>query len=176
MYSDALPLPNARSVVLDYLLRALGVTGSYLYAPEPGLPDNSIRVEERGCVLCATDAREPMFRSAVAALAGEQRVDAVLIRIAGQDDDFVRTSVDVSLGLLPGAGPWSTAGLEIWTSAQDTAWFVPPTFGPAVSVSEEGLILEMVPPYATMAQRTAGVLRAAGEIAALLPALVAEPR
>ena len=47
-------------------------------------------------------------------------------------------------------------------------WFVPTGFGPAVAVTGEGLTLEMVPPYATSAERTVGVLRAGAEIACLL--------
>lgn len=80
------------------------------------------------------------------------------------------STVDLSLGLLPGANPWPMNDLEPWVSRDGALWLVPVAFGPAVSVGSDGLMLELVPPYGTLAQRTAGVLRAAGELASLMPA------
>ncbi len=113
----------------------------------------------------------PLFRDAVTALAADLRYDVVLVRVAGVDVDFVRTSIDLTLGLLPGAAPWSMRALEPWVSRDGALWLVPQTFGPVVSVSADGFVLELVPPYKTMAQRTAGVLRAAGEVAGLMLAM-----
>jgi hypothetical protein len=176
MTITVLPTSDLESVVLGYLLNALDVNDTYACALEGALPDATIYVEERGAVLAATIAPPPVFRDAVATLAEEQRYDVVLVRVASLDEDAVRSTVDLSLGLLPGAKPWAMNDLEPWASRDGQLWLVPAGFGPAVSVSYEGVILELVPPYQTLAQRTAGVLRAAGELASLLPVITAEVR
>ena len=165
-----LPTFDLESAVLGYLLNALDVSDSYACTLEAALPDATIYVEERGAVLTVTTTPTPLFRNAVASLAAEQRYDVVLVRVATVDEDIVRSSVDLSLGLLPGADPWSMNELELWVSSDGALWLVPPAFGPTVSVSNEGFVLELVPPYQTMAQRAAGIIRAGGELASLMPA------
>lgn len=171
MTIDILPTSDLESAVLGYLLHGLDVNDTYACALESALPDATIYVEQRGAVLATTVAAEPLFRDAVVALATEQRYDVVLVRVVEVDADFVRTSVDLTLGLLPGAAPWSMRALEPWVSRNGGLWLVPPTFGPVVSVSADGFVLELTPPYQTLAQRTAGVLRAAGELASVTPVL-----
>lgn len=172
MTTTILPTSDLESVVLGYLLNALDINDTYACTLEAALPDATIYVEERGAVLGVTTAPAPLFRAAVAGLAAEQRYDVVLVRVAIVGEDLVRTTVDLSLGLLPGADPWPMNGMEPWVSRDGALWLVPPTFGPAVSVSNAGVVLELLPPYQTLAQRTAGVLRAAGELASLMPELV----
>lgn len=166
MNINTLPMADLQAVTLGYLLQALEADGRYASTPASGLPVTTLHVEERGCVLSVTAAPAPLHGDAVLPLATELRFDVALLRVTHLDHDFVRLEADLALGLLPGA-PWPMQGLEPWRGRDGAFWLVPQAFGPAVSVDVDGLHLELVPPYHTLAQRSAGVLRAAGELALL---------
>ena len=166
MNIDTLPTADLQAVTLGYLLHALEAEGRYAYSPTPGLPATTLHVEERGCVLSVTAAPAPLFADGVLPLATKLHFDVALLRVTHIDQDLVRLEAELALGLLPGA-PWPMAGLEPWRGRDGALWLVPEVFGPAVSVDADGFHLELVPPYHTLAQRSAGVLRAAGELALL---------
>lgn len=157
------PACTASSTVLGYLLHALSASESYPYAPELGLPASTIRLDDHGVVLSVTQAAAPLFRDTVAQVASEQHCDVVLVRIFEVAEYYLHTTVDFTLGLLP-CTPWAMRDWSLWTGADDRLWLVPEGFGPCVLVTSDGLHLELVPPYPTMAQRSAGVLRAAAEL------------
>ena len=158
--------------ILGSMLHSLSARQRYAIAPGAGLPDATIYVEERGVVLSVTSEAAPRYRADIEALAHEMTYDVALIRFIGRDSDFVHLTVDLTLGLLP-CQPFSMTDLRLWTGRDGDTWLVPETFGPAVSLSEVGFSLELLAPYDTQAQRSAGIFRAAGNIARLLqPAVV----
>lgn len=171
MSQDVLPRVDLRSVTLGYLLHALNTSAEYIQSPGWALPDATVLVEHRGAVLSMTTAEPPLFREVVTSLAADLHYDVVLLRVAAVDADRIGVTADVSLGLLPCATPWVMEGLEPWVSTDGELWLVPDTVSAAVSVTDEGFHLEMVPPYQTLAERSAGVLRAAREMADLLTSL-----
>jgi hypothetical protein len=57
----------------------------------------------------------------------------------------------------------------VWTGLGGDTWLVPQGVGPAVSLTVEGCSLELLPPYGTLAERASGILRAAADIASLVP-------
>lgn len=176
MNNDVLPRVDLRSVTLGYLLYALNTNGEYAQSPGWALPDATVLVENRGAVLSMTTAKPPLFRGAVTSLAATLHHDVVLLRVGDVGSDYVEVTADVSLGLLPCAMPWVMGGLEPWVSLEGELWLVPDTVSAAVSVTDEGLHLEMVAPYQTLAERCAGVLRAAREMADLPTSLGAGVR
>lgn len=154
---------TAGSTVLGYLLHALSASDIYPHAPDFGLPTSTIRLDDRGMVLSVTHAVAPLFREAAATIAAEQHCDVVLVRVVEVGDHYLHTQVDFTLGLLP-CVPWSMRDWALWTGNDDRLWLVPQGSGPCVLVAPDGLHLELLPPYPTMAQRSAGVLRAAAQL------------
>lgn len=157
------PACTAGSTVLGYLLHALSASDTYPYAPGPSLPDSTILLDDRGLVLCATHAAAPLFRDTTAKLAAEQDCDVVLVRITDVSEYYLHTKVDFTLRLLS-PEPWSMRNWSLWAGSDDRLWLVPDAFGPCVLIAPDGLHLELIPPYPTMAQRSAGVLRAAAQM------------
>ena len=160
---------RAAATALGYLLDALGVDGHADTAndfPLPGLPAAAL-VRDQNAVVVATAEPTPYGRVGVQLAAAERRLDIVMLRVEHDEDGAVVISVDLTLAALPHA-PWSFTDFSLWAGADGNVWFVPAGFGPAVAVTSEGLTLAMVPPYATSAERTVGVLRAGAEIACLL--------
>lgn len=145
-----------QSTAIGYVLQALAASGAYDLEPVPGLPGHALPVENRGCILAVTSLPAPLFRRGVRAAAAELQYDVVLLRI---NDDMDAVHADVTLGLMPGE-PFVLDGMALYEAENGNLWFVPPTFGPAVSVSADGLILELLTPYETLGQRDAGVARA----------------
>lgn len=170
------PACTASSTVLGYLLHALSASDTYPYAPHLGLPNSTIWLDDHGLVLSATHAAPPLFRDAVAKLAVEQHCDVLLVRIIDVSEHYLDTSVDFTLGLLP-CEPWSLRNWSLWAGADDQLWLVPDAFAPCVLFAPDGLHLELIPPFPTMAQRSAGVLRAAAQLKQLFrPAEVLQCR
>lgn len=157
------PACNATTTVLGYVLHALSASDTYPYAPNLGLPTSTIRLNDHGLILSATHAPAPLFRDAAAKLAMEQHCDAVLVRITDVSEHYIDTAIDFTLELLP-CEPWSLRNWSLWAGADDQLWLVPDAFAPCVLIAPDGLHLELIPPYATMAQRSAGVLRAAAQL------------
>jgi len=145
-----------QSTAIGYVLQALAASGTYDLAPFPGLPDHAFPVENRGCIVAVTSLPAPLFRPGVRAAAAELQYDVALLRV---DDDMDAVHADVTLGLMPGE-PFVLGGMALYEAESGNLWFVPPTFGPAVSISADGLILELLTPYDTLDQRVAGVARA----------------
>ncbi|MEN2786753.1 hypothetical protein ACFOKI_01360 [Sphingomonas qilianensis] len=159
---------DVAGVSLGYMLHALSAKGRYAYVRGNEFPDAAILVEDRGAVICVTAAPAPKLRDVINAFAQDLRYDVALVRITGQDRDFIRLSIDLTLGLLP-CEPWAMHDLELWTGRTGDTWFVPEGFCPAISLTSDGFSLELLPPYNTLAERSAGILRAAADVASLLP-------
>ena len=157
---------TADSTIIGYLLQALAADGTYDYKPGLGLPPSTVRLDRRGVILSVTAAASPSYRARAADLAAALACDVVLLRMTGIDEDFVHVAADMTLGLVPGGAP-SFSGYTPWERRDGRLWLVPEGFGPAVAVDADGFTVELDPPYHTQAQRTAGVLRAAGALAQL---------
>jgi hypothetical protein len=163
------PTTYAAATALGYLLDALGVDRHASPAddfPLPDLPGASL-VRGHDTVMVTTDEPAPHGRVAMRTAAAERHLDIVLLRVEHDEDGAVTVSADLTLAALPHA-PWSFTELSLWAGSEGDIWFVPAGFGPAVAVTSGGLTLELLPPYATSAERTVGVLRAGAEIACLL--------
>ncbi|MGN6277691.1 MAG: hypothetical protein ACTHM8_03085 [Sphingomonas sp.] len=144
-----------QSTAIGYVLQALAASCTYDLEHVPGLPDHALPVIDRGCVLAVTSLPAPLFRPGVRAAAAKLQYDVALLRI---DDDMDTVHADVTLGLMPGE-PFVLDNMALYDAEDGNLWFVPPTFGPAVSISADGLILELLTPYESMDQRDAGVAR-----------------
>jgi len=145
-----------QSTAIGYVLQAMAASGTYDLEPVPGLPDHALPVVNRGCILAVTSLPAPLFRPGVRVAAAELQYDVALLRI---DDDIDAVHADVTLGLMEGE-PFVLDNMALYETEGGNLWFVPPTFGPAVSVSADGLILEILTPYDTLDQRESGVARA----------------
>ena len=152
------------AAVRGYLLEALAASDCYALVAVEGLSSDCLLVRECDVMIATTSAATPMFRGAVEQIATARREDVLLLRVGDPEDGLLRVEVDLTLAALPGI--WVENGLRIWTDYA-TRWLVPEAFGPSVLVSSDGLHLELVPPYATLAQRDAGIARAEHEMARL---------
>lgn len=145
-----------QSTAVGYVLEALAASCTYDFQCIAGLPDHALPVLDRGCVLAVTSLPAPLFRRAVRDAAAALQYDVALLRI---DDDLDAVRADVTLGLMQGE-PFVLDNMALYEAGDASLWLVPPTFGPAVSISSYGLILELLAPYDTMNQRADGVIRA----------------
>lgn len=150
------------SVVRGYILEALAAPNSYDLVDVYGLPPGIIVVPERDLMVAATAAPLLNYLSAVERVATERTLDVLLVQFSDLKDALIRIDVDVALAAMPGI--WVEKGLRIWTDYQ-TRWLVPEGFGASVLISPEGLRLELVAPFETLAQRDAGIARAEHEMA-----------
>lgn len=146
------------STAIGLLLEALGASDSYDYLPVRGLPSPAIHVPERDALIAVTSAASPLFAAQIEAVAAEHHLDVVLLRV-GEARRGGPIGVDVALGSLPCA-VWAERGFTLYHDAGN-AWLVPALFGAAVSVSPDGFCLEIIPPYASLAEREHGIQRAA---------------
>lgn len=156
------PSCTAASTALGYVLQALCANGTYDHQGLPGLPDG-ICVAERDAVLVTTPTPSPLFRRAAERLAAERRLDVALLRVGDLTGDAVSVTVDLTLAALPHAF-WPMPDLTLWTGPAGHVWLVPATLDASVAVTDEGFLLDIVPPYASLAERAIGVARAAREI------------
>ena len=161
-----LPTRDLASTTLGYVLEALAATSSYTYGGDPGLPASTVHVEERGALIGVTTASAPAYRSCLDALARAAYYDAALLRVNAVADGLVHVTADVTLALLP-CRPWSMIDLALWAGRGGDLWLVSDGFGACVSITEDGLSAELVPPYETLAERAEGVFRAGGRLADL---------
>ncbi len=153
-----------QSTAVGYVLQALAASGAYDLQCFAGLPDHALPIVDRGCVLAVTRLPAPLFRRGVREAAAALQYDVALLRI-DEDRDAVRA--DVTLGLMAGE-PFILDNMALYKAGDGSLWFVPPVFGPSVSISADGLILELLAPYQTMDQRADGVMRARDAIQHLL--------
>ena len=160
------PSCTAASTALGYILQALGVERACDRQYLPGLPDG-LYVAEREALLVATSTPAPLFRRAAEHAAAIARLDLALLRVGERAEGAVRVTADVMLAALPHA-PWPIPDMSLWTGPAGQLWLVPAGFGAAVAVTPEGFLLDMVPPYVSLAGREIGIARAAREIGALL--------
>lgn len=160
------PSCTAASTALGYVLRALGVDDAYDLQHLTGLPDG-IHIAEREAMLVATSTPAPLFRKAAEQLAAITRLDVVLLRVGDRVDGALPVTADLTLAALPHA-PWPMVDLALWTGPAGQVWLVPSGFRASVEVTAEGFLLDLLPPYASLAEREIGVARAACEIGRLL--------
>lgn len=162
------PSCTAASTALGYVLRALGVDDAYDLQHLARLPEG-IHIAEREAMLVATSTPAPLFRRAAEQLAAIARLDVVLLRIGDRVDGTLPVTADLTLAALPHA-PWPMVDLALWTSPAGQVWLVPFGFGASVAVTAEGFLLDLLPPYASLAGREIGIARAAREIGCILAA------
>lgn len=152
------------SIATGLLLEALAASDTYDYVPVRGLPTPALHVAERDALIAVTTAASPLFAAGLEAIAGEHRLDVILLRIGDADHGVI--GADFALGSLP-CSVWVEQGFALYRDASGL-WLVPEWVGPAVSITREGFCLEMVPPFSTLAERERGVRRAAGDVARIL--------
>lgn len=159
-----MPGLSPASIAVGLLLEALAAGGTYDQVTLPGLP-HAIHVPERDAIIAATTAPAPMFGAELEAIAAERRLDIVLLRVGDLDAARPVIGVDFALGSLPCA-VWAVSNFSLYHDAYGT-WLVPAHFGPAVSVTWEGMNLEITAPYGDFLERAAGIARAARNLSRL---------
>ncbi len=162
------PACTAASTALGYVLVALEVDGTRDLQFLDGLPDG-LYLPEREAMLVATATPAPLFRKAAEQLAAIARLDVVLLRVGDRVDGALPVTADLTLAALPHA-PWPMVDLSLWTGPAGQLWLVPFGFGASIAVTSEGLLLDMVPPYPSLAERKIGLARAAREIGGIFAA------
>ncbi len=164
--NDNLPFGcSAQSTAIGYILEALAAPDSYGFVEGRGLPPATILVPDRAAVIAVTTVTPPAYRDAIERAASALHSDVLLLRVGHVADALMPASADVALGALPGR-PWVEHDLAPWADRR-SLWLVPPGFGPSISVTPDGLCVELVPPYQTLAQREAGIYRAQHALARL---------
>jgi len=153
------------SIAAGLLLEALGAGDTYDYAPVRGLPAPALHVPERAALIAVTTAAPPLFAASLPAIAAEHRLDVVLLRLDRVGRSQAITA-DVALGSLPCA-VWADHDFALYADATGL-WLAPEGCGPAVSVSPDGVNLEMVPPFALLDERARGIARAIRSFGRLL--------
>lgn len=128
------------------------------------MPPSTVRVDDRGVILSVTPRPLDLYRDWARDLAVALTSDVVLLRLEQIEDALIHVAADLTLGLLPGK-PLSLPDHALWASPDGELWLVPQAYGPVVSVDPSGLTLELITPYETLQQRSAGLLRAAGALA-----------
>ncbi|MBM7406235.1 hypothetical protein EDF69_001801 [Sphingomonas sp. JUb134] len=152
------------STATGLLLEALGASDTYDYVPVRGLPTPALHVPERDALIAVTTAAPPMFAGSLEAIAGEHRLDVVLLRLGDAGRGVI--AADFALGSLPCA-VWVERNFALYRDASGL-WLVPERAGPSVSITPTGFCLEMVPPFSTLTERERGVRRAACDMARIL--------
>lgn len=156
---------TGQPAALGYILAALAAPNSYHRVQLDGLPSSTIFVAERDAMIAVTTAAPPTFRAALERAAARLHADVLLLRTGAVTDALMPVSADVVLDALPGQ-PWVQHDLTPWTDHR-SLWLVPAGFGPSISVSPDGLWVEPMPPFPTLAQREAGIYRAQHALARL---------
>lgn len=146
---------SPESVAVGCILEALNAPDTYDLRQIAGLPDHTLVVEDAGAILSITTAPAPRHRDIVRDVATTLEYNVVLFRIA---DDQI--TADVTLGYGSRAS-LSLRDLTLHQTDSNSWWLVPAGFGPAISISEDGVILELVPPYQSLEERAAGIAQAA---------------
>lgn len=162
------PQPIA-SVLTLHLLAELGWTcasgdpGDVTAVRGHGMPADTVVLAQPDVALSVTCRDAPVFRDKVAELAAAQSRDVVLMRCCRTSDIFP-VGVDITLGG-HGLDPFSLYDLSLYRHGDGVLWLVPEYHGPSVRITTTGLELEFCAPYDTFAERLAGVLRAATQLA-----------
>lgn len=155
---------SVASILCSYMATALDPNPGITRMIGCGLPADTVSVHRQDVILSFTCLSAPHFRAKVRAVAQMHSRDVVLVRSCRSADVFpVTTDVTLAGG---GLAPFDLYDLELYRHQDQSLWLVPPLFSAAVLLSADGLILQMVPPYSTVRQRSTGVYRATAEIAA----------
>lgn len=162
MATTYLPTSTAASTALGYILEAMGARDTYDEVPITAMPVGTY-VPERDALIVATPARAGRFRCAAELAAADRRLDILVLHVGDLDEGAVEVEVDLVLAALPHA-PWPFQDLSIWSGPAGEVWLVPALFGPAIEVTPEGLMLDLIPPYQSLHERELGVRRAAHDI------------
>lgn len=147
---------------IGYVLNALGVGDDYDVVDAEGLSSAVVYVPSRDAMVAQTHAAAPLFRAGVEASALRYAADVVLLRVGTACDKPEPVTADIALAAPPCAA-WVENDLTLWSDGS-SVWLVPAAFGPSVAISAEGFSVRLVPPYETLAERNAGVARAARTI------------
>ncbi|WNO53172.1 hypothetical protein [Stakelama saccharophila] len=165
MTTDIAARATLASVASGSVLQALCASDCYDFHHLPDLPEHTIVVADRGVLLSVTDDADATFRDGILDAATRLHLDAALLRIDPREVGPI--TVDLALGLLSGA-PLTLANFALFETPKGDLWFVPQTCRPAVEITPEGFVLELVAPFDTLSQRDAGVLRASRSVHRIL--------
>jgi hypothetical protein len=159
--------PDLAQITLEYVLQFFKSDVLPITRPRYGMPDATMEVSDRNAIVAATVLPQPWHEGAAYCLATKTRGDVALIRIVEFDDDYVSTNISLNLAHHEGDA-WCPRNLTLFRDYENGLWLVPETSGPSMLICEDGFGLELLPPFDTMAQRRAGVLRAAAELRELV--------
>jgi hypothetical protein len=164
MHSLTNPVRSLPHVLLHYLATGFGKPEVPALVSGGGMPADTVLFDSQSAVLSFTCVAAPMFRAKIERLAIAQSIDVMLVRCCLTGGDLLPVSVDVVLG---GGGltPFKLQELALYRHEDGALWLVPFGFGAAIMLEPHGLELYLVPPYATLVERAAGIYRVASDLA-----------
>lgn len=132
-----------------------------------GMPSDTVHLPAARAILSFTCVEQPMFRNKVHDLARDWSIDVILLRCCLTPADILPVSADVTLAG-GGLAPFDIHDLSLYRHGDGALWLVPAGFGGAIQVGPDGVEICLVPPYDTLIERSDGIYRSAGELAAML--------
>lgn len=135
--------------------------------PEPvvDMPDCTVSVPAAKLLVAATPLPAPVFAETLEQVARTHDCDVLLIRSGSHPESIDAVTVDIALRFDGDA--LAVTDLLLFRHEDTGLWLVPSARGPCVELTPKGLRLEMLAPYLDADDRSAGLCRAAAEIARL---------
>lgn len=129
------------------------------------MPTGTIRVPPARLLAAVTPQPAPTFADTLEQVSRDHRSDILLIRSGRHPETIDAVSADVALCC--GGDALIVTGLLFFRHTDRGLWLVAEAGGPFIELTRAGLRLELLPPYLDPDERSAGLCRAAAEIARL---------
>ena len=133
--------------------------------PIADMPDCTVNVPAAKLLVAATPLPAPAFADTLEQVARDHDCDVLLIRAGHHPETIDAVTVDIALRF--GGDALAVTDLLLFRHDDTGLWLVPSARGPCVELTPKGLRLEMLAPYLYADDRSAGLCRAAAEIARL---------
>jgi len=133
--------------------------------PIAHMPDCTISVPAAKLLVAATPRPAPAFADTLEQVARDHDCDVLLIRSGPHPETIDAVTVDIALRF--GGDALAVTDTLLFRHPDSGLWLVPSARGPCVELTPKGLRLEMLAPYLDLDDRSAGLCRAAAEIARL---------
>jgi len=134
-------------------------------APIADMPACTLAVPTARLLVAATPYPAPMFADTLEQVCRAHVSDVLLIRTGRHPETIDPVTVDVALRFAGDA--LIMPGMLFFRHADTGLWLVPGMRGPFLELTPDGLKLQTLPPWLDDDERSAGLCRAAAEIARL---------
>ncbi|NIJ22070.1 hypothetical protein FHS95_003781 [Sphingomonas naasensis] len=146
-------------------LAAMRAVAVVPHKPIEHMPACTVTAPAGRLLMAATPQPAPMFADTLEQVSRAHASDVLLIR-GGRHPELI-DAVTVDVALRYGNDALLLADMLFFRHIDKGLWLVPEKRGPFLELTRSGLRLEMLPPWFDTDERSAGLCRAAAEIARL---------